>query len=133
MMMVDLRSKHFFLQHGVDNIAWRITEADRLKFDKKKLAQLQIVGLRVRQLKEQGYIDLDGQRIALDDVSWIRTGDTFAIVLDTRFCANAIKAAQGAKLLVCESTYLQAQHHLAHKLFSYDSTAGSNGCTASAS
>ncbi|MDF2576611.1 MAG: rnz [Chlamydiales bacterium] len=105
----------YYLDHGVDNLAWRITETDRLKFDQDKLDSLGIKGPIIRELRDRGQIEVGGKLIHLEDVSWIRRGDTFAIVLDTRYCANAIKAAQGAKLLLCESTYLEEHAGLANR------------------
>lgn len=104
-----------FLDHGVDNLAWRITEPDTRKFDQKALVAHGVRGPAVRTLIEQGYIDIEGQRIHIDDVSWIRKGDSIAIVIDTRQCPNAIEIARGAKILLCESTYQQEHEELAHK------------------
>ncbi len=102
-----------FLDHGVDNIAWRITEADRLKFDQKKLAAFGVVGPRVRELQEKGSLIVNGERVKLTDVSWIRKGDAVTYISDTRYCPQAIDIAKNAKLLLCESTYLEEEEHLA--------------------
>jgi len=104
-----------FLEHGVDNIAWRITEPDRRKFEKEKLKAFGIEGPLVRKLEREGELLIQGQRVRLDDVSWIRKGDSIAIVSDTRPCLNAIEISRGAKLLLCESTYLEQHSHLADK------------------
>lgn len=104
-----------FLEHGVDNIGWRITEPDTRKFERDKLDQYQIVGPMVRELQHQGYLDLKGQRITLDAVSYIRKGDRLAVVIDTRLCQNAIDIARDAKVLLCESTYLEEHRDLAYK------------------
>lgn len=104
-----------FLEHGVDNLGWRITEPDVRKFDQQALASFNIRGPSVRTLIDQGYIDIAGQRIDINDVSWIRKGDSIAIVIDTRVCPNAVEIARGAKVLLCESTYQQEHADLAHK------------------
>ena len=104
-----------FLEHGIDNIGWRITEPDTRKFDKAKLDAHGIVGPMVRQLYEEGFLVMDGQKILLDDVSHIRKGDALAVVIDTRRCQNAIDIARDAKILLCESTYLEEHQDLAHK------------------
>lgn len=104
-----------FLDHGVDNIAWRITEPDRRKFDPALLKVHHIEGPLVKQLEEQGTLFIAGKQIQLDDVSWIRKGDAVAIVSDTRYCQNAIEIARNAKLLLCESTYLEDHKDLAEK------------------
>jgi ribonuclease Z len=104
-----------FLEHGVDNIGWRITEPDRRKFDPQKLKELGIHGPMVRQLEEKGEIYANGRTVFLDEVSWVRKGDAFSIVSDTKPCANAIEIARGAKILLCESTYLEEHRELAEK------------------
>ncbi len=106
-----------FLDHGVDNIAWRVTEPDTRKFAKEKLQQLGVTGLLVRQLQNEGKVVVNGHEVHLDDVSWIRQGDSFVYVSDTRYCENAVQAAKGAKMLLCESTYLDEDRDLAYKHF----------------
>ena len=97
----------FFLEHGIDNIGWRIKESDRRKFDREKLEEKKVFGPAVRTLEKEGSLLIDGEQVMLDDVSWIKEGDVISVVLDTRYCDNAVKAARGAKLLLCESTYLE--------------------------
>lgn len=104
-----------FLEHGIDNIGWRITEPDVRKFDRQKLDALGVRGPTVRELQQKGALLIDGKMINLDDVSQIRKGDSIAIVIDTRYCQNAIDIARDAKVLLCESTYLEEHRELAHK------------------
>ncbi len=105
------------LRHSIENWGWRITESDSRKFSKKELSAHQIKGVEVRQLLQQGYIEKGGSRIEIDDVSHIRKGDTFAAVLDTLPCTGALKTAQDAKMLLCESTYLESECHLARSYY----------------
>lgn len=111
-----------FLDHGVDCIAWRITERDSRKFDKELLKKHGIAGPMVGLLEKNSSIIQNGQQVFLDDVSWVRKGDSFVMISDTRFCQNAIDIAHEAKLLLCESTYLEehkdlafSHHHLTAK------------------
>ena len=104
-----------FLDHGVDNIGWRVTEPDTRKFDEKKLAAAGVRGPMVRQLQEQGSLVIDGHAVSLDEVSHIRPGDAFSVVIDTRKCPQAIEIARGAKILLCESTYADEHADLAYK------------------
>lgn len=104
-----------FLDHGVDNLAWRIKEADRRKFHADKLKEAGVFGPKVRELEQKGELVVEGKRVLLEEVSTIRQGDVIAVVSDTRLCANAVEIAQGAKLLLCESTYLEEHRELAEK------------------
>lgn len=106
-----------FLEHGVDNIGWRITEPDVRKFDDVALKARGISGPLVRELINKGFLDINGVHVPIEDVSWIRKGDSIAIVIDTRTCQNAIDIARGAKILLCESTYQEEHKELAYKHF----------------
>lgn len=105
----------YFLEHGVDNIGWRIIETNVRKFHKEKLSSLGVKGPLVRTLEQVGKITIDGREILLSDVSWMRQGDVFAIALDTLPCKSLYKIAEGAKLFLCESTYLEEHRHLARE------------------
>ena len=102
-----------FLDHGVDNVGYRIQEADTLKFDKKKLIDAKVTGQLVRELKAKKELIIEGKKVRLEEVSWIQKGSVFAIVIDTRPCQSAIDLSRGAKLLLCESTYLEEHRELA--------------------
>jgi ribonuclease Z len=104
-----------YLEHGVDNIGWRITEKDTRKFDKAKLAAAGVKGPNVRLLEEKGEIVIDGKRVVLNDVSRVKPGDVLAVTIDTLPCQAAIDLARGAKLFLCESTYLESHRDLAEK------------------
>jgi len=104
-----------FLDHGVDNLGWRITEHDRRKFDPQKLKKEGVFGPQVRELEEKGFLFLGEKTVYLDDVSWVKRGDSIAIVSDTRPCLSAIEIARDVKILLCESTYLEEHRELAEK------------------
>lgn len=102
-----------FLDHGIDNIGWRITEPDTLRFEKEKLAAAGVVGPMVKELESQGWIDVGGKKVTLKEVSYIRSGDSIAVVIDTRPCQAALDLARNARLFLCESTYLSSEEELA--------------------
>jgi len=105
----------FYLHHGVDNLGWRIKEPDSRKFDSAKLQALGVKGPQVRQLEQEGKLLINGKTVLLDDVSWVRKGDLFGIAIDTIPCQGAIEVARGAKIFLCESTYLESHRELAEK------------------
>jgi ribonuclease Z len=105
------RIEAYYLDHGVENLGWRITEPDRVKFDREKLKAHGIDGPIVKTLEAKG--ELNG--VKLEDVSTLRKGDTFAYIVDTRPCKNALKVAKDAKLLLCESTYLDENAEMANE------------------
>lgn len=104
-----------FLDHGIDNIGWRITEPDTVKFHKEELKKLGLEGPIIRKLEEEGKISWNDRWVHIDEVSHVRSGDTFAYVIDTRPCKEAVLLAQGAKMLLCESTYLNEDREMANE------------------
>jgi ribonuclease Z len=104
-----------FLDHGVDNIGWRITEPDAVKFHKEELKKFGLDGPIVRKLEKEGKVHLADRWIHLDEVSHVRPGDVFAYIIDTRPCPEALTLAQGAKVLLCESTYLDEDRAMANE------------------
>lgn len=104
-----------FLDHGVDNVGWRITEKESRKFDRDLLKSHKIFGPMVHELQNKGALEVEGKEVKLDDVSLIRPGDVLSVVIDTRVCPQAVELARGARLLLCESTYLETEKELARK------------------
>lgn len=104
-----------FLDHGVDNLAFLVQEKDERKYYKDKLDALGIKGERMRQLRQEGKVEIDGKVIYQDEVSYIRKGDSFAYISDTKECEGAERIAKGATMLLCESTYLEEAKEMAKK------------------
>lgn len=104
-----------YLEHGVDNLGWRVKESDVRKFDKAKLASAGVKGPNVRLLEEKGELLIEGRKVFLNDVSHVQIGDIVAVAIDTLPCQAAIELARGAKLFLCESTYLESHRDLAEK------------------
>jgi ribonuclease Z len=106
-----------FLEHGVENIGWRVTERDSRKFDRKKLEEFGVVGPLVTKLEQEKKLEINSKVVTLDDVSTIRKGESISVVIDTRICQEAIDIAKGARILLAESTYLEPEKELARKHF----------------
>lgn len=103
------------LDHGVDNLAFRIKEPDTRKYIPEKLQIYGVKGPLVKELEQKGFLIIEGKKVFLDDVSYIRKGDAIAVISDTRYCSNAIEIAKNAKIMLCESTYLDEDRALAEK------------------
>lgn len=104
-----------FLDHGVENVGWRITEPDVYKFDREKLKSFGIDGPLVRKMEEDGTIVHHGKKIRIDEVANLRKGRVFASVIDTKQTPAAVTIAKNADLFLCESTYLEEHRELAEK------------------
>lgn len=103
------------LDHGVPTLGYRLREPDQPRFLPERLEALGIRGPQVGELQRTGRLQLGDETVTVDQVSVVRPGATFAFVMDTRPCANAARLADGADLLVCESTFLESEAETAHE------------------
>lgn len=104
-----------FLDHSIDNVGWRITEPDTRKYHKEKLKEVGLRGPLMRELEQKGSVEVNGQVVHLEDVSWVRRGEVLAVVIDTLPCKAAVELARDASLFLCEATYLETERRLARK------------------
>lgn len=103
------------LRHRIESLGWRVQEPDGRRMVPERLAAFGVSGPDVGRLQAAGQLNLDGRIVGLQDVSEPRPGQSFAFVMDTSWCDGAVELAEHADLLVCESTFLSADRHLATK------------------
>jgi ribonuclease Z len=108
-----LRLEAWPLSHTVSAVGYRLTEPDGRRMLPEKLAEAGISGPDVSVLQREGRIATDDGVVRLDQVSEPRRGQRFAFVMDTRLCDSAFALAEGADMLVCESTFSDADADLA--------------------
>ena len=101
------------LDHTVETYGYRLVEPDGRRMLPDRLAAAGVRGPAVGELRRRGSLDVDGARVALEDVSAPQRGQRFAFVMDTRLCDAVFALAEDADLLVIESTFLAADEHLA--------------------
>ncbi|MBG6224837.1 ribonuclease Z [Arthrobacter sp. CAN_A2] len=89
------------LHHRVEALGYRVIEPDGRTFLPDRLAAAGIAGPDVGRLQREGSLG----SVRLDDVSVHRAGRRFAFVMDTAPCDGASALADGADLLVTESTF----------------------------
>jgi ribonuclease Z len=107
----ELTARH--LDHGVESVGYQLVEPDGRRMLPDRLAALGVWGPQVRALQNTGTIHVNGVTVNLDDVSEHKPGQRFAFVMDTRRCPGAQQLATRADLLVCESTFCDADEKLA--------------------
>jgi ribonuclease Z len=105
------------LEHGIDCQGYRLEEDPGRRMLPERLAAAGVTGPAVRQLLQQGRLEVDGRTVLLDEVSESRPGQSCAVVMDTRACPGADALARGTDLLVCEATYQQTEAMEAHERF----------------
>jgi len=103
------------LSHGVPAIGYRLAEPDGRRMLPDRLAAFGIAGPDVGRLQRRGSLAVGGQMVSLEQVSEPRRGQRFAFIMDTRLCDAAFALADGADMLVCESTFADADAALARE------------------
>ena len=101
------------LSHLVPAVGYRLVEPDGLRMLPDELAARGIAGPDVGRLQRSGRLEAGGRVVTLAEVSAPRRGQRFAFVMDTRLCDAAFELADGADMLVCESTFADADAGLA--------------------
>ncbi|GHJ90904.1 MULTISPECIES: ribonuclease Z [Streptomyces] len=97
------------LSHPVESFGYRLVEPDGRRLLPARLAAHGIKGPDVGRIQREGVLD----GVTLDEVSEVRRGQRFAFVMDTRLCDGVHALAEGADMLVIESTFLDADVRLA--------------------
>lgn len=102
------------LDHRTETLGWRIVEPDGRRMLPERLEAAGIAGPDVGRLQREGSLaSPDGRVVTLEEMSEPRPGQIFAFVMDTRLCDAAFALADGADLVVCESTFLARDADLA--------------------
>ncbi len=101
------------LEHSVPAFGYRLAEPDGRRMLPGKLAALGISGPDVGRLQRAGHLRAGGREVTLAEVSEPRAGQRFAFIMDTRLCDAAFALAERADMLVCESTFAEADAALA--------------------
>ena len=101
------------LDHLVESFGYRLVEPDGRRMLPERLAERGIAGPDVGLLQGAGRLDTPAGPVTLDEVSEPRRGQRFAFVMDTRLCDAVYALADGADLLVIESTFTDADADLA--------------------
>ncbi len=97
------------VKHGIPAVAYALVEKDRIRIDKKKAKALGLPdkGPIFKKLKSGGTAEFRGKIIKLEDVSFTEKGKKVVYSGDTVPCANIIKLAKDADLLIHDSTYFE--------------------------
>jgi len=103
------------LDHRVPAVGYRLVEPDGRRLLPDQLAARGIAGRDVGRLQREGTVATPAGVVGLEEVSAPRLGQRFAYVMDTRVCDGARRLAEGADLLVCESTFATADADLADR------------------
>ncbi len=102
------------LDHRTETLGWRVEEPGGRRMLPERLEAAGVAGPDVGRLQREGSIVTPaGRTVTVEEMSEPRRGKVFAFVMDTRLCDAAFALADGADLLVCESTFLERDADLA--------------------
>ena len=82
------------LSHRVP-IGYQLAEPDGRRMRPERLAAVGVSGPDVGLLARQGWLDVNGRRVHLAEVSEPRPGQRFAFIMDTRMCEAVVRARGG--------------------------------------
>jgi ribonuclease Z len=101
------------LDHRIETFGYRLVEPDGRRMRPGALSELDIRGPDVGVLQRDGILHHRGRTVRVEEVSVPRRGQRFAFVMDTRLCDGVYALADGADMLVIESTFLARDAGLA--------------------
>ncbi|MGI8334900.1 ribonuclease Z [Actinomadura scrupuli] len=96
------------LSHTVETYGYRLAEPDGVTMLPDRLAALGVEGPLIGRLQRDGAVTTS-RTVTLEECSVPRPGQKAAFVMDTRLCDAAFALADGADLLIIESTFLEAE------------------------
>lgn len=103
------------LEHSVSCLGFRLEERPRRTMLPERLRALGVIGPAIKTLQRQGWVEVDGRRVGLDETSIPRPGQSVAVIMDSRPCDQALHLAQGADLLLVSTTYLHRDIGMAER------------------
>jgi ribonuclease Z len=97
------------VKHGIPAVAYSFQEKDRINIDRERAKNFGLPkqGFIYRKIKKDGKAIFRGKEIRLEDISTVEKGKKVVYSGDTMPCNNIIKLAEGADLLIHDSTFFE--------------------------
>ncbi len=100
-----IRVDAFPVKHNAPALGYLIEEQPINKFHEEKARGLGIKGRLFSQIQEKGEVTIDGKKIMLEDVTFMKYGKKIIYSGDTIPTANALKYSKSCDLLIHDSTF----------------------------
>ena len=97
--------KAFRVKHEGEAFGFVFKEADRVKFDAEKAKSLGVEGEMFSKILKKGGLNVEGREILLSDISYVKKGRKVVYSGDTMYCERLVEEAEGADVLIHESTF----------------------------
>lgn len=101
------------MSHDTPTLAYSFIEKSKLRINKTKLKKLKLKGKIIGELARGKDIELNGKKIKFKDMTYLQEGKKVSFILDTRVNPNMEKIAKDSDLLICDSTYSEAEKDIA--------------------
>ena len=115
----DFKITSLPLQHGTPTLGYVFQEKDKLRINKQKLeAVLKKIKInheerkKLSQLTLAKNIKINNKVLNYKNLTYSEKGRKIAIILDTKFCANAVKIAKNSDVAVIEATTMEKTKYL---------------------
>ncbi|MFH1106661.1 MAG: ribonuclease Z [Candidatus Micrarchaeota archaeon] len=95
----------FPVKHNTAALGYTLEEQPIHKFYADKARGLGIKGRLFSEITEKGSVSVDGRKIRLEDVTFVKEGKRIVYSGDTMPCASLTRAAKAADLLIHDSTF----------------------------
>lgn len=99
------------VEHSVPTIGFSFVEKDKRRIDVSKAKKLGLKqGPLLGKLSDGKSVEVDGKEVTPEMVTYVQPGRKVSYVMDTAMHQNAIRLAEDASVLICESTFSADQH-----------------------
>lgn len=103
----------FPLEHDIECYGFRVRERERFRIRRDRLDATGLQGPIVGELLRTGSVQQGDKIVRRHEVTEVKPGQSFALIMDTRPCEGANLLALAADLLLCEATFLSSERELA--------------------
>ncbi len=117
----ELSIRAFPVRHGKNAFGFVLKEEDRIKFNGDKAHKLGMKGRMFSEIQKKGWIVVNGNRIELEEVSFVKPGLKLVYSGDCAPSKRLIEHANNADLLIHDATF--GSDHQAEALERLHSTA----------
>lgn len=101
--------KAFKVKHGDSSYGYVMVQQDVVKFYEEKAKKMGIRGKMFKEIAEKKMLNINGKRVKLDEVSWVKKGRKIVYTGDTVYCDNVVRNSKGADVLIHDATFTETE------------------------
>lgn len=102
----DYRLEAASMDHSIPCLGYSFVEKDKRRMHVKACEELGIKeGPIMGRLQRGETVEVNGRKVAPDEVSYIKKGKKITFILDTQLNKHCLDLAKHSDILVCEATY----------------------------